>query len=294
MRLLVTGKTGQVGWELQRSMQCLGEVLPFDRSDLDLSRPTELGSKLDAFRPDVIINAAAYTAVDLAESDETTATRVNGDAPRAMAEWCAAHGALFLHYSTDYVFDGTKSEPWIESDPVAPVSAYGRSKLAGEQGVLASGADYFVLRTSWVFASRGQNFLLTMRRLLGEREELRIVDDQWGAPTSARLIADVSARVILRALEERRTGRFHSAVLHLTASGGTTWHGFASSIAAAMRASGEEVRTRSLVPITSAGYPSAARRPLNSRLDCTALERRFAVHLPHWSEGLLLCMEELH
>jgi dTDP-4-dehydrorhamnose reductase len=293
MRLLVTGKNGQVGWELQRSLQCLGEVLAVDRSELDLSEPGALPAKLNELAPDVIVNAGAYTAVDQAERDEVLATCVNGEAPGQMAAWAAARQALLLHYSTDYVFDGTKSTPWTEQDPPAPLSAYGRSKLAGESAVLASASDHLILRTSWVFASRGHNFLRTMLRLASEREVLRVVSDQCGAPTSARLIADASAQIIARALVERSAGRFQSGVLHLTASGSTTWHGFATEMVTLARDSGRRVQTREIVPISSRDYPTPAKRPMNSRLDCRAVEQRFAVFLPPWRTGLALCMEEL-
>lgn len=208
MRLLVTGKNGQVGWELQRSLQCLGEVIAVDRSQFDLARPETLAATLDEIAPDVIVNAAAYTAVDKAESEEALATRINGESPGVIANWSARRGALMLHYSTDYVFDGTGSAPRQPGDRPAPLSAYGRSKLAGEQAVAAAGCEFLVLRTSWVYAARGRNFLLTMLRLAAERDELRVVDDQWGAPTSARLIADCTAQIVCRAQKERRDDTF--------------------------------------------------------------------------------------
>ncbi|MFN9030628.1 MAG: dTDP-4-dehydrorhamnose reductase [Betaproteobacteria bacterium] len=293
MRLLVTGKNGQVGWELQRSLQCLGEVHAVDRAQFDLARPDVVKSYLDQVSPDVIVNAAAYTAVDKAESEEDIATRVNGDAPGAIARWAAKHGALFLHYSTDYVFDGSGSSPWLPSDVPAPLSAYGRSKLAGERAIAQSGCDHLILRTSWVFASRGRNFLLTMLKLAGEREELRVVDDQWGAPTSARLIADVTAQVIAGACAERNSGAFRSELLHLTSAGATNWHGFAKAIVNAARLSGRSVRTERVVAIPSSSYPTPAMRPANSRLDCGRLEQRFRLSLPDWQRGLQLCLEEL-
>lgn len=292
-RLLVTGRNGQVGWELHRSLQCLGEVIAVDRAQFDLAQPDTLTAKLDDLRPDVIVNAAAYTAVDKAESEEALATRVNGDSPGVMAAWAARRGALMLHYSTDYVFDGSGASPWRPTDTPAPLSAYGRSKRAGEVAVTAAGGDHLILRTSWVFASRGRNFLLTMLRLAAEREELRVVDDQWGAPTSARLIADVTAQVTARALFERHAGSFRSEFAHLTATGSTTWHGFAVAIGEAARLAGRSVRAKSIVPIPSMAYPTPARRPGNSRLDCAGLESRFAVRLPSWVRGLELCMEEV-
>lgn len=291
-RLLVTGKNGQVGWELQRSLQCLGEVVAVDRAQLDLSQPHTIEAKLDAFAPDVVVNAAAYTGVDRAESEEELATRINGESPGVVAEWAARRGALLVHYSTDYVFDGSGTSPWHPTDTPAPLSAYGRSKLAGEAAVAAAGGDHLILRTSWVFASRGRNFLLTMLRLAEEREELRVVDDQWGAPTSARLIADVTAQVIAQSLVERREAVFRSEITHLTAAGATTWHAFAAAILDAAKQAGRPIKAKSLVAIPSSSYPTPARRPSNSRLDCSTLERRFGLTLPGWQHGLQLCIEE--
>jgi dTDP-4-dehydrorhamnose reductase len=294
MRLLVTGKSGQVGWELQRSLQCLGEVLAVDRSEFDLAAPASLPARLDALAPDVIVNAAAYTAVDLAEREESLALAVNGDAPGAMARWAATRGALLIHYSTDYVFDGSGDRPWRPEDPAAPLSAYGRTKLAGEHAIVAAGGRHLILRTSWVYASRGKNFLATVRRLAAEREELRIVADQVGAPTPARLIADATAHALHRAISESHGGTFQSAVLHLTAAGATSWHGFASAIVEHLRRrSGSALRCRKVTAITSAEYPTPARRPGNSRLECSGFEARFGVALPSWRDGLRLCVDEL-
>jgi dTDP-4-dehydrorhamnose reductase len=292
-RLLVTGKNGQVGWELQRSLQCLGDVIAVDRAQFDLAQPQTLPAKLDELAPDVVVNAAAYTAVDKAETEEALATRINGEAPGVIADWAARRGALMLHFSTDYVFDGFGSEPWQPDDAPAPLSAYGRSKRAGEVAVAAAGGDYLILRTSWVFASRGRNFLLTMLRLAAERDELRVVDDQWGAPTSARLIADATAHVIAGALAERRRASFKSGVEHLTAAGATTWHGFAAAIMDGARQLGRPIKATSLLPIPSSAYPTPAKRPANSRLRCDGLTARFSVALPDWRTGLSLCLDEL-
>lgn len=293
MRLLVTGKNGQVGWELQRSLQCLGEVLAVDRQQFDLAKPDSIAAKLDALAPDVIVNAAAYTAVDRAESEESLALAVNGTAPGQIAQWAARRRVLLVHYSTDYVFDGQGNRAWKEGDRAAPLSAYGRTKLAGEDLIRVAEGDHLILRTSWVYTARGTNFMLTMLRLAADRDELRIVDDQWGAPTSARLIADSTAQIVTRALSERQRDSFNSAVLHMTAAGVTTWHGFASAIVGIARRSNTALRVRSVKPIRSSDYPTAAIRPRNSRLDCTELFRRFGLRLPPWEEGLRLCMEEL-
>ncbi len=231
-RILVTGVNGQVGFELLRACQPLGEVIGLDRRALDLTDPQAIRRVLREAKPDVILNPAAYTAVDQAEQDERTATAINGDAVAVMAEEAARLKALFVHYSTDYVFDGTKDGAYTETDTPNPQSAYGRSKLAGEQALQASQADWLCLRTSWVFASRGKNFLRTILRLAAEREELRIVADQVGAPTSARLLEAATAPVLPRARDERHNTNFASQILHLTAAGKTTWHGFANRIVA--------------------------------------------------------------
>jgi dTDP-4-dehydrorhamnose reductase len=242
----------------------------------------------------VIVNAAAYTAVDLAEREESLALAVNGEAPGVMARWAAARGALLVHYSTDYVFDGSGDRPWRPDDPAAPLSAYGRTKLAGERAIAAAGGRYLILRTSWVYASRGRNFLGTVRRLAAEREELRIVADQFGAPTPARLVADATAHALHGAIAESRAGTFQSALLHLTAAGATSWHGFASAIVEQLRRrQASALRCRQVTAITSAEYPTPARRPGNSRLDCGAFEARFGLALPSWQAGLRLCVDEL-
>lgn len=293
-RILVTGKNGQVGWELQRSLQCLGEVIAVDRAQFDLAQPETLTGKLDELAPDVIVNAAAYTAVDLAEREESLALAVNGESPGAMARWAAARGALLIHYSTDYVFDGSGDRPWRPEDPAAPLSAYGRTKFAGEHSIVAAGGRHLILRTSWVYASRGKNFLGTVRRLAAEREELRIVADQVGAPTPARLIAAATAHALHRAISESHAGTFQSAVLHLTAAGATSWHGFALAIVEHLRRRpGSVLRCRRVTAITSAEYPTPARRPGNSRLNCSGFEARFGVALPSWQNGLRLCVDEL-
>ena len=293
MRILVTGKNGQVGWELQRSLQCVGEVIAVDRATFDLAQPASLAAQLDAMAPKVIVNAAAYTAVDKAESEEALATAVNAEAVGALARWAAARNALMVHYSTDYVFDGSGHTPWQPGDAPAPLSAYGRSKLAGERAVFEAGGRHLVLRTSWVYGARGHNFLRTVQRLAAERDELRIVDDQIGAPTPARLIADTTAHLVLAARAEHDAGRFQPAVLHLTAGGSTSWHGFASAIVDGLRARGAPLRCERIVGIPTNDYPTPAQRPRNSRLDCTALTARFGLVLPDWRAGLAMCLDEL-
>ncbi len=294
-RLLVTGKNGQVGWELQRSLQCLGEVIAVDRAEFDLARPETLRAKLNSMAPDVIVNAAAYTAVDKAESDEATAMTVNGAAPTEVARWAASNGALLVHYSTDYVFDGTAQEPYSEEAIPSPVNAYGRSKLAGEMGIAQEGCDHLILRTSWVYASRGKNFLLTMLRLANERANLRIVDDQAGSPTWARNIAEATTCLVLCAKRERESSSFRSATLNMTAAGKTSWFGFADEIVSLAAGLGliESSRRPAVTPINSVEYPTPARRPSYSVLDGARLRSHFAIALPDWKTALALCMAEI-
>ncbi len=294
-RLLLLGASGQVGWELARSLQPLGEVLIASRSEADLERPESLDALVRRTQPAAILNAAAYTAVDQAESDEARARRINGDAPGVLAAAARHSGALLIHYSTDYVFAGGGLTPWQEDDPVAPLNAYGRSKLEGEQTIAEAGGDWLVFRTSWVYAARGRNFLLTMLRLARERQQLRVVADQIGAPTSARLIADASAQALAMALAERERGGFRSAVHHLCASGHTSWHGFALAIFSRWRALSPQqpLAVESVEAIETRDYPTPASRPLNSRLDCSGFEERFGLTLPHWDQGLERVLEEL-
>jgi dTDP-4-dehydrorhamnose reductase len=294
MRLLVTGATGQVGWELTRSLMPLGEVLALDRSRCDLARPETLGSLVAQLAPDVIVNAAAYTAVDRAEDDEPLASTINGIAPGELARAARATGALLVHYSTDYVFDGTKAGPYDEDDPVAPLNAYGRSKLAGERAIAASGCEHLIFRTTWVFAARGNNFVRTMLRLGAERETLRVVADQSGAPTWARNIADASALAVSRAQGERRRGDFASGVFNLASAGETNWHGFAEAIFAGARARGTpRLKVATVEPIAAADYPVRAARPANSRLSAGRLRARFDIVMPRWSDALDRCLDEL-
>ena len=289
MNILLTGKNGQVGWELQRTLQPVGKVAAFSHAGLDLADAAAIRSKLDEVRPDVIVNAAAYTAVDKAESEPELAHEVNAVAPALLAQEAARRGALLIHYSTDYVYDGAKAAPYVESDKTNPLGAYGRSKLAGEEGIRASGCDHLIFRTSWVYAARGANFLRTILRLAAEREELRIVMDQIGAPTWARLIAEATAHALRQALRERSGGQFESGVFHLTAAGEISWHGFAAAILAGRGG----LRVKTVTPITTADYPLPAPRPANSRLDTSAFRARFGLALPDWRDCLPLCLEEI-
>ena len=289
MNILVTGRNGQVGWELVRALLPLGRVHACAHAELDLADAAAVRRKLDEARPDVIVNAAAYTAVDKAESEPEQANAVNAAAPALLAQEAARRGALLIHYSTDYVYDGAKAAPYVETDPTNPLGAYGRSKLAGEAGIRAAGADHLIFRTSWVYAARGANFLRTILRLAAEREELRIVADQIGAPTWARLIAEATAHALRQAMQERSGGTFDSGVFHLAAAGETSWHGFASAIVAGRSG----LRVKAVMPITTADYPLPAPRPANSRLDTGAFRARFGLVLPDWRDCLQLCLEEL-
>ena len=283
MRILLTGKNGQVGWELARTLASLGEVLAPERSSLDLAVPDQIVSAVRSVRPDVVINAAAYTAVDQAESEPDRAHAINATAAGILAEEAKRAGALCIHYSTDYVFDGSKPSPYVEEDEPHPLNAYGHSKLAGERAIRGVNGPHLILRTSWVYAARGKNFLLTIRRLLRERSELRVVSDQIGAPNSASMLAEVTAELLRRhgvsSLGDAR------GVYHLSASGFTSWHGFATEIA---RLEKRDAPVR-IVAVASSEYPSAARRPANSRLSTEKLSRQFGIALPSWEACLEAC-----
>ena len=294
VRILLTGATGQVGWELARTLMPLGRVIVPDRSQCDLAKLDTLTALVGALQPDVIVNAAAFTAVDLAEAEPHLAMTINGRAPGTLAVAARRWGALLVHYSTDYVFDGAKRAPYTETDQPNPASEYGRTKLAGEEAVRASGADYLIFRTSWVYAARGKNFLRTILNLAAEREELRVVADQVGAPTWARLIAEATTLALRQDLGERKRGNFKSALLNLTAGGETTWHGFASAIVAGARERGAALKCRNVTAITTAEYPLPAPRPANSRLSGAGLAERYGLELPSWQHCTQLCLDELY
>ena len=291
MRILVTGCNGQVGWELQRCLLPLGEVIAMDRSQLDLSDLDGIKDILANISPDVIVNAAAYTAVDKAEDNEDVATLINGHVPGVLATEARKIGALLIHYSTDYVFDGEKPSPYSEDDIPSPINAYGRSKLMGEQAIQSVDVDYVILRTSWVYSARGANFLRTILRLSQERDELSIVTDQIGAPTWARLIAESTAHVIKQSLVEKSDSSFQSGLYHLTAAGETSWFGFTEAAVEQFRHLPDtSLCVQKIIPITSADYPLPADRPKNSRLDIRKFEDHFNLQLPSWSDSLSLCI----
>ena len=293
MKILLTGRTGQVGYELERSLQGLGEIVAVDRSRMDLADLDSVRNTIREVRPGLIVNPAAYTAVDQAEKEPELAMRVNGDAPGVMAEEAAKLGAAMIHYSTDYVFDGTKTGAYTETDAPCPVNVYGRSKLAGEQAIQVSGIPHLIFRTSWVYGLRGKNFLLTIRRLAQEREKLRIVNDQHGAPTWCRSIADVTAHVVARLSHagssvglDHDLLRANGGVYHLAAQGQTTWYGFAQTIVAHKSIN----KKPAVMPINTQDYPLPARRPANSVLSCERLMSTFC-GLPTWEEALRLCLD---
>ena len=294
MKILLTGVTGQVGWELRRSLMPLGEVVALDRAQCDLLRPEGLAAVVSRVMPDVIVNAAAYTAVDKAEHTPAIARVVNADAVAALGAAAARHKALFVHYSTDYVFGGRKASPYTEDDATMPINAYGSSKLAGERAIAVAGCAHLILRTTWVYAARGQNFLSTMLRLFAERERVSVVNDQFGAPTWARNIADATALLIAWAQAHRRGGQTVQHCFHVTAAGETSWHGFAEEIRrlAAHRWPEHPWAIQAIESIPADAYPTPARRPENSRLDCTRLKRETGIVLPPWQDALARCIEE--
>ena len=289
-RILLTGANGQVGWELQRTLAPLGDVTACTHRELDLSDLARLRDRVRELRPELIVNAAAYTAVDKAESEEAVANIINADAPRILAEEADRLGSWFVHYSTDYVFDGTKSGPYVEDDQPNPLGAYGRTKLAGERSIAAIGGRYLIFRTSWVYANRGSNFLRTMLRLGAERDELRVVSDQIGAPTWARLIAEATALALMSLSSEEgdaSTRKNLAGVYHMTCAGAGSWYEFAQSIFEKSSAP----KVPRLFPITSAEYPTLAKRPRNSSMSNEKLKRTFGIELPSWRAALLLAID---
>jgi dTDP-4-dehydrorhamnose reductase len=294
MRILLTGKNGQVGFELQRSLAVLGEVIAVDQTDCDLTDPVSLRRLVAGLEPQIIVNPAAYTAVDRAESERDLAHAVNAVAPGILGEEASRLGALVIHYSTDYVFDGAKSGWYSEDDSPHPQSTYGTTKLAGERALLESGADSLIFRTSWVFGAHGGNFAKTMLRLAGERDELKVVADQWGAPTSAALLADVTAQVVARYQREARSD-FPFGLYHLVAGGECSWHDYARTVVSAALAAGKPLRTtpERILPIATADYPTAAKRPANSRMATAKLRETFGLVLPPWQIGLAHVLQQI-
>lgn len=296
-RILVFGEQGQVAWELARSLATLGQVVCAGRSStthpVDVADPDAIRQLMAELKPQWVVNAAAYTAVDKAEEEETLALKINGEAPGVMAEEASKLGATLLHYSTDYVFDGEAHSPYTESSPTRPQSAYGRSKLVGEQAVQTVGGSYFIFRTSWVFGGRGHNFFLTMQRLMAERAELGVVADQKGAPTWSRNIAEATAQLIAK-LGVDHDKRFTSAgIYHLSSAGETSWYGFASEILDGMRTRGMSVATRKINAIATEDYPLPAKRPRYSVLDNSKLQDAFQIYMPDWRFSLKQIQDEI-
>jgi len=287
MKILLTGKNGQVGFELQRALAPLGEVIAVDHLECDLADPAAIRRLIADVAPQVIVNPAAYTAVDKAESESELAHAINATAPGIFGQEAARLGALVVHYSTDYVFDGTKQGAYTEDDMPNPQSVYGKTKLLGEQALLASGADSLIFRTSWVFGAHGGNFAKTMLRLAAERDALKIVADQFGAPTSASLLADVTAQAIGRYQREGRAS-FPFGLYHLVAGGLTTWHAYAQAVVRAAELAGKplKVNAEDIAPIATTDYPLPAPRPANSHLDTRRLQAAFGLRLPDWQSGL--------
>ena len=288
MKVLLFGKGGQVGWELQRSLQTLGELVAvdFDSTDLcgDFSRPDEIARTVREVKPQIIVNAAAHTAVDKAESEPDFARTLNASTPGVLAREAAASGTWLMHYSTDYVFDGSGSAPWTEDDSTGPLSVYGRTKLEGEEAIRASGCNHIIFRTSWVYAARGGNFAKTMLRLAQERDKLTVIADQHGAPTGADLLADMTAHALRVALERPEV----AGTYHVVPRGETTWHGYAHHVIEFARAAGLPIKVcaDAIEAVPTSAFPTPAKRPGNSRMDTGKLRRTFGVELPDWRGGV--------
>lgn len=303
LRILITGATGQMGWQLQRTLAPLGDVTACTRAELDLADPDATAKFIRDFAPDIVANAAAYTAVDKAETEPDLAQVVNATSPGRIAAELSRTGGLLIHFSTDYVFDGAKPGPYDEDDVTGPLSVYGRTKLAGEQAIAASGCAHIILRTSWIYDIRGKNFLRSILRLARAKKELTVVADQHGTPTWARTIAEATAQIAARCAQRRDApGSSYSGIYHLTASGQTTWAGFAEQILEQFKSLAEwpadtgewgaPLVAERVIPITTAQYPTAARRPLNSVLSNAKLQATFALQLPDWRAQLQLALED--
>lgn len=286
--ILVIGKVGQVGWELRRTLAPLGKIVSVDFPEIDLTKPDSIVQWVRDTRPQVIVNAAAYTAVDKAESDFERCNLINGVAPGILAEEAKRNSALLVHYSTDYVYDGSKTTPYVETDASNPLGAYGRSKLNGDTAVFQVDGNHLVFRLCWVYGARGQNFMLTMMRLAREREQLRVVCDQFGCPTWSRMIAETTALALKQTLAATEQAAF-KGLYHLAASGQTTWHGFAEAIIRLMPAEGK--KCKSIEGITTSEYPLPAKRPAYSVLSCEKLQKTFGLQLPDWEESLRQVVE---
>lgn len=296
-KILLTGKNGQVGWELQRTLATLGEVVAVDRQTMDLANPDSIRKVIREVKPHLLVNAAAYTAVDKAESEPELAMAINGTAPGIMAEELKRLGAGIVHYSTDYVFDGTKNSPYTETDQPNPLNVYGNSKLAGERAIQAVGVPHLIFRTSWVYGARGKNFLLTILRLAKERDALKVVDDQVGAPTWSRMIAEATSQVLAQVFSPITVHTSSiadvSGIYHLGCGGQTSWYGFAEALLECASPSVGRASTAKLVPITTAGYPLPAKRAPYSVLSSQKLVKVYGIVLPSWHSALEQCMDDV-
>jgi len=293
MKILILGKNGQVGWELQRTMAVLGNITSWDMEEMDLTDEKAIRTGIRQIQPKLIVNAAAYTAVDKAEEEPNLAMSINGIAPGILAEEAKKLGAGIIHYSTDYVFDGSNKNPYIEDDKPNPINIYGKTKLAGEEAIEKSGCPHLILRTSWVYGLRGKNFLKTMMKLLGERKEINVVNDQIGSPTWSRLIAEATALIVAQGVRDIYTFMAeHSGIYHLTSSDKTSWYGFVEAIRRLDANKGEHICQR-VQPIPTDDYPTPAKRPKYSVLDNNKINRVFGVQLPQWEDALAMVLADL-
>lgn len=292
-RILITGKDGQVGWELQRTLATHGKVIALDRSSLDLAHPDKIRQAINEIRPDLIVNTAAYTAVDKAETDHEMSLAINGKAPAILAEEAKRHGAILIHFSTDYVFDGTSKQPYLETDLPNPLNAYGQTKLIGEKAIQSIGGSHLILRTSWIYGARGKNFLLTIQRLAKERDLLKIVGDQFGTPTWSRMLAEATAQIVAKVLHGKNEQHLWG-LYHLTSSGQTSWYDFAKAILELYQRRFPAFNIPQLQKISTAEYPLPAKRPLFSALSNEKIFNSFGVQMPAWHEALELCIDEQH
>ncbi|RQN07053.1 dTDP-4-dehydrorhamnose reductase [Pantoea ananatis] len=293
MNILLFGKNGQVGWELQRALLPLGNIIALDRHSEtfcgDFEDPEGIAETVRQIKPDIIVNATAYTAVDKAETDREIARKVNAVSVATLAQAAKNVNAWLIHYSTDYVFDGSGKERWKESDETSPINYYGKTKLEGERAIINVHDKYIIFRTSWVYASRGKNFPKTMLKLAQEREKLSVIDDQFGAPTSAELIADCTAHSILRAVAQPEL----AGLYHLVASGETNWHEYASKVIECAKKRGVAIKTKEIEAVPTSAFPTPACRPVNSRLNTGKLCSAFNIHLPHWESGIIRLVDEI-